>query len=153
MLKPDGIAFAPHPMLVETDRDKYCVQQIIDFYHRQNTDYADYFAGGLALQASRGARQAGRDAGRRRGASRASAPKYLATVWSTLEGRRRRVGPVAKLQAMWRELPAPAPTSRGSARRGCEQMRDYVVAAAQEARAAVPEPRGRRASAPAASRC
>src|SRR6185295_10559946 len=43
VLKPDGIGFAPHPMLVETDRDKYCVNQIVDFYHRQNTDYADYF--------------------------------------------------------------------------------------------------------------
>jgi hypothetical protein len=34
---------APYPMLVETDRDKLCVQQIIDLYHRQNIDYADYF--------------------------------------------------------------------------------------------------------------
>lgn len=31
VLKPDGIAFAPHLMLVETDRDKYCVNQIMDF--------------------------------------------------------------------------------------------------------------------------
>jgi hypothetical protein len=34
VLKPKTLAFAPHPMLVETDRDKYCVNQIIDFYHR-----------------------------------------------------------------------------------------------------------------------
>jgi hypothetical protein len=38
VLKPDGLAFAPHPMLVETDRDKYAVNQIIDFYHRQVRD-------------------------------------------------------------------------------------------------------------------
>ena len=43
VLKPKGFAFAPHPMLVETDRDKYCVGQIVDFYHQQDTDYADYF--------------------------------------------------------------------------------------------------------------
>ena len=43
VLKPRDIAFAPHPMLVETDRDKYCVTQIVDFYSRQPTDYADYF--------------------------------------------------------------------------------------------------------------
>ena len=43
VLKPDGLAFAPHPMLAETDRDKYCVKQIVDFYQRQPTDYADYF--------------------------------------------------------------------------------------------------------------
>jgi hypothetical protein len=43
VLKSDGIDFASYPMLVETDRDKYCIQQIIDFYRRQPTDYADYF--------------------------------------------------------------------------------------------------------------
>ena len=42
-LNPEGFDFAPHPMLVETDRDNYCIQQIVDFYDRQNTDYADYF--------------------------------------------------------------------------------------------------------------
>jgi hypothetical protein len=42
-LNATGFAFAPHPMLVETDRDQYCIQQIVDFYQRQDTDYADYF--------------------------------------------------------------------------------------------------------------
>ena len=43
VLTPDGLDFAPHPMLADTDRDKYCVKRIIDFYKRQKTDYADYF--------------------------------------------------------------------------------------------------------------
>ncbi len=43
VLNPNGFEFAPHPMLVETDREKYCIQQIVDFYDRQPTDYADYF--------------------------------------------------------------------------------------------------------------
>src|SRR5213078_3939244 len=38
-----GLEFAPYPMLAETDRDKYCVLRIVDFYKRQPTDYADYF--------------------------------------------------------------------------------------------------------------
>src|SRR5205823_2107753 len=42
-LNADGFAFAPNQILVETDRDQYCIQQIVDFYDRQNTDYADYF--------------------------------------------------------------------------------------------------------------
>src|SRR3954463_9725144 len=42
-LTPDGFAFSPTVMLAETDRDQYCVQRIIALYHRQNTDYADYF--------------------------------------------------------------------------------------------------------------
>ncbi len=43
VLTPDGIDFAPYPMLVETDRDKYAIQRIVNFYVRQPTDYADYF--------------------------------------------------------------------------------------------------------------
>ena len=43
VLNPDGFDFAPHPMLVETDREKYAIQRIVDFYERQPTDYADYF--------------------------------------------------------------------------------------------------------------
>src|SRR6202040_2170555 len=43
VLTPDGFAFAAHPMLVETDREKYAIKRIVDFYARQPTDYADYF--------------------------------------------------------------------------------------------------------------
>ncbi len=32
VLSPDSIDFAPFPMLVETDREKYAIQRIIDFY-------------------------------------------------------------------------------------------------------------------------
>jgi hypothetical protein len=38
VLKPDGLAFAPHPVIADTDRDKYCVNQVISFYKRQKTD-------------------------------------------------------------------------------------------------------------------
>src|SRR5438094_3992337 len=43
VLTPDGFDFSPHPMLVETDREKYAIKRIVDFYERQPTDYADYF--------------------------------------------------------------------------------------------------------------
>ena len=43
VLTPDGIDFAPHPMLAETDRDRYAIQRILDFYTSQPTDYANYF--------------------------------------------------------------------------------------------------------------
>src|SRR6185503_11989332 len=42
VLKPDGFVFAPHPVVTESDRDKYCVKRIIDFYQRQRTNCADY---------------------------------------------------------------------------------------------------------------
>ena len=43
VLKPEGFVFAPHPVVTDTDRDKYCVKRIIDFYERHQVDYADYF--------------------------------------------------------------------------------------------------------------
>lgn len=42
VLTPDGVDFAPHPVVTETDRDKYCVKRIVEFYQRQRTDLADY---------------------------------------------------------------------------------------------------------------
>src|SRR5579859_7659477 len=42
-LKPAGFEFAPYPMLADSDREKYTIQRIVDFYDRQPTDYADYF--------------------------------------------------------------------------------------------------------------
>ena len=33
----------PHPVVTDTDRDKYCVQRIIDFYKRHQVDVSDYF--------------------------------------------------------------------------------------------------------------
>src|SRR5205085_6313082 len=41
VLTPNGIDFAPHPMLVETDREKYAIQRIVNFYERPPTDDAD----------------------------------------------------------------------------------------------------------------
>src|SRR4030095_6927140 len=41
---PDGFSFAAHPMLVETDREKYPIQRIVDFYDRQPHDFAQDFA-------------------------------------------------------------------------------------------------------------
>src|SRR6185436_16885576 len=40
VLHVDGFDFAPHPMLVETDREKYAIQRIVNFYLSQPTDYA-----------------------------------------------------------------------------------------------------------------
>ncbi len=42
LLTPTGIRFAPFPVVADTDRDKYCVQRIVDFYLRQPTDIEDY---------------------------------------------------------------------------------------------------------------
>jgi len=120
-LKEAGFGFAPHPMLVETDRDKFAVHQIIDFYHAQNIDYADYFQTAWRFR-HRGAlgrpRATLADFARQYHVS----AKYLQTVWTTLESSAE-IGPAAKLQAMWRALPGP----QADARAGCEEMRDYIA--------------------------
>jgi len=134
VLTPDGIDFAPRPMLVETDRDEYCIRRIVDFYRRQPTDYADYFeaAWRYKYRALLGKPRAtlassAADAG--------VSARYLAMVWRLLEEPEDRakaeVGPIAKLQAMWRALPVPNadrldPKST-PLREQCLEMRDFVV--------------------------
>ncbi|HZO53622.1 MAG TPA: DUF1592 domain-containing protein [Bryobacteraceae bacterium] len=124
-LKEDGFAFAPHPMLVETDRDKFAVHQIIDFYHQQNIDYADYFQ---AAWRFRNRAALGQPNATLAGLARqyGVSAKYLQTVWSTLESREE-IGPLVKLQAMWRALPGPRANQPNVARAGCEEMRAYIA--------------------------
>jgi hypothetical protein len=125
-LKPDGFDFAPHPMLVETDRDKYCVQAIIDLYHGQNTNYVDYFRAAWRYKNRAALGKPKAKLADFAGENGLSA-KYLATIWATLEYTKADVGPLVKLKALWRDLPAPTKDQPEVARAGCEQMRDYVV--------------------------
>jgi mono/diheme cytochrome c family protein len=126
VLKPEGFSFAPYPVVADTDRDKYCVRQIINFYRRQPVDYADYF-----LAAWRFRHRAALGQPRATLADVAAegkvSPKYLATLWAMLTERPEEMGPIAALQALWRELPAPDPREQDAARPGCERMRDFVV--------------------------
>ena len=126
VLKPDGLAFAPHPVVTDTDRDKYCVKRIVEFYQRQPTDYENYF---YAAWRYRHRESLGRPEATPAdiAAEDNVSPKYLTLVWSTLTDSPEAVGPIAKLQAMWRELPSPEKSQPDVARPGCEQMRDYVV--------------------------
>jgi hypothetical protein len=113
VFKPRGLAFAPHPMLVETDRDRYAVGQIIEFYKRQNTELSDYFQAAWRYKHRAALGQPKTTLADIAAQSRVS-PKYLATVWRTLEATKEEIGPIAKLQAMWRGLPVPPASDRGS---------------------------------------
>ncbi len=124
-LKEEGFGFAPHPMLVETDRDKFAVHQIIDFYHAQNIDYADYFQTAWRFRHREALGQPRATLADIARQYRVSAT-YMETVWSSLENVEE-VGPLAKLQAMWRALPAPHPDEPNVARAGCEEMRSYIA--------------------------
>jgi hypothetical protein len=124
VLKPDGFTFAPWPMLVETDREKYSIERIVDFYARQPTRFADYFyaAWRFRYRAAFGRPQA----------TLASiavetkvSPNYLAMVWQALRTKEE-VGPLGTLQAMWRELPGPKPDQPDLVRDGCARMDAFV---------------------------
>ena len=128
VLTQDGLEFAPHPVVTETDRDKYCVNRIIAFYKRQHTDYAEYFLAAWRFKHRAALGQADLTLPQIATQAGISAP-YLQTIWDALEGPREEVGPVAALQALWRELPArDAKQQQDAARAGCERMRDFVVA-------------------------
>jgi uncharacterized protein DUF1592/uncharacterized protein DUF1588/uncharacterized protein DUF1587/uncharacterized protein DUF1585/uncharacterized protein DUF1595 len=126
VLKPDGFSFAPFQMLVETDREKYAIQRIVDFYDRQPTDFADYFQAAWRYK-HRAA--FGQPAATLRGiaAQMKLAPQYLTLIWRTLEQTKEEIGPLAKLQEMWRRLPATKGDQPGSTREEFEKMRDFVV--------------------------
>jgi len=126
VLKPDGIVFAPHPMLVETDREKYAIQRIVAFYKRQPTDYAEYF---LAAWRYKHRAALGKPAATLASIAADSkvSPKYLPVVWQALTGPQESVGPLAKLQTMWKALPVPKRAEMDAARGGCVEMRNYTV--------------------------
>src|SRR6266542_766033 len=125
-LKPDGFEFAPHPVVADTDRDKYSVLRIVDFYKRQPTDYSDYFMAAWRYQNRVALDHANVSLADIAADSKVSA-KYLATIWATLTERSEPVGPIAKLQALWRELPTGDMAQAAAARQGCDRMRDFVV--------------------------
>lgn len=121
---PDGLHFAPHPVATDTDRDKYCVRRIVDFYRRQPTDYADYF---YAAWSYLHRRELGNPH-----ATRAIIAKqeqvsdtYLSLVWHALTKDGVDIGPLKPLQQMWIALPGPAEIDQ--VREACVRMRDYVV--------------------------
>lgn len=126
VLQPEGFSFAPHPVATSTDRDKYAVERIVSFYKRQPTDYTDYFAAAWRFRHRETLGQGSATLEDIAAAERVS-PKYLAMVWSVLEEAQEEVGPIARLQAMWRELPGPTADRPDVPRDVCEQMRDYVV--------------------------
>jgi len=126
VLTPDGFEFAPYPMLVETDREKYAVQRIVSFYFSQPTDYADYFEAAWRYKNRAALGKPNATLVSIAGDAKISA-KYLPMVWGILEQPKDVVGPIAKLQGMWKALPAPNAGQPDELRTQCVAMRDFVV--------------------------
>ncbi|MBK5290061.1 MAG: DUF1587 domain-containing protein, partial [Acidobacteriia bacterium] len=130
VLHPGGFNFAPHPMLVETDREKYAIQRIVDFYERQPTDYADYFQAAWRFKHRTALGKPAATLARIAVDAKLSA-KYLPMIWRILEvppaEAKEEIGPIAKMRAMWRALPAPGAGQPNLVHKQCAEMRDFVV--------------------------
>jgi hypothetical protein len=127
VFQPRRFTFAPHEVVTETDRDRYVVNRIMDFYRRQPTDLADYF---LALW-----RYENRSALGLRGTTLASIAaserlslRYLERLQLLLRDRTGAFGPVAGLQQRWDALRTVSPPRDEQAvRTATSALRDYVV--------------------------
>src|SRR5437588_6750589 len=134
----DAVIFAPGPMLVETDRDQYAIRRIVDFYESQPTDYADYFEAAWRYKHRVALGKPAATLTSTAAAQKVS-PKYLPLIWGILgenaappQKPKPEVGPIGKLQAMWKALPVPVAgkmddQEAASLRAKCVEMRDFVV--------------------------
>jgi mono/diheme cytochrome c family protein len=125
VLKPNGFVFAPHPAVTETDRDKYCVHRIIDFYKRHQVDYADYFMAAWRFQHRAELGNANTSLSDIAAEMRLSA-KYLATIWSIVSDSQPQPGPLGEVFSLWSKLPAEI-DKQADLRRDCERLRDLVL--------------------------
>jgi Protein of unknown function (DUF1592)/Protein of unknown function (DUF1588)/Protein of unknown function (DUF1587)/Protein of unknown function (DUF1585)/Protein of unknown function (DUF1595) len=125
VLTPTGIAFASHPATTDTDRDKYCVQRIVDFYYQQPTDIADYLY--VAWKA-----KVARDSGRSMSLEQLAklhrvSEKYLAAVDVFLNDANpiaSELGPNIVIRDRWRAL---LKQNENAVRSECLALRDYIV--------------------------
>lgn len=125
VLTPNGMSFAPHPVVSDTDRDKYCVGRIVDFYRRNTVNYADYFfvCWQYAHRETLGKAEASLDDfAAEAGLSR----KYTGIIWSALTESPPGAGPLTELQTRWRALSTDV-SDLDCVRRGCQQMSELVV--------------------------
>ena len=100
VLTPTDMVFAPHPVVTDTDRDKYCVKRIVAFYNRQPTDLAEYFYACWKYKhrGEKGSSDVNVHDDLKTVAKRAGiSAKYCALVWELLNAVDE-VGPVAILQ-------------------------------------------------------
>lgn len=127
VLTPDSIAFAPHRVVTDTDRDKYCVKRIVSFYESLTTDYSSYLLAAWKWKVLLETEQ-----GPRRPESIASfavkeglSKKYLVTIWNLLHQKTIDGGPIHFIQSRWRALPNDLERSQ-TAKHQCEEMQEII---------------------------
>ncbi len=104
LLTPEGISFAPHPVITDTDRDKFCVQRIVDFYRAQQTEIAPYLVGAWKLRYLAPKPDEWDKTLQKVAAEESLSLKYLQRIWDYLHSEID-FGPGADLQKEWLALP------------------------------------------------
>lgn len=122
VLLPEGLTFAPHPAMTDTDRDLYCVKRIVEFYEQQPVDLAAYFFAAWKYQ-QLAEHQRNSTMLTQLADAQSLSPKYLQTVWDLLM-LPQAVGPIQQVQVRWQQL---ADKNAIAAQSGCEALRDHVV--------------------------
>ncbi len=121
---PNGIAFASHPAVTDTDRDKFCVQRIVDFYLKQPTDIADYLFAARLVPSGTPERLVPLE---RIAKQRNVSPKYFSTLVALLNEKSTEgesVGPMAVVRKRWQAL---ADQNETIVRNECVQLRDFIL--------------------------
>ncbi len=124
LLTPDGIRFAPHPVVTDTDRDKYCVHRIVDFYLRQPTRLEDYLLACWQVQID-SQKQPIAEALKLASNKHRVSEKYLRTVWDTLNDQRQAFGPLKTLRTGWHELPFDS-NKQDEAKATCVELAKFI---------------------------
>ncbi len=124
LLTPDGIRFGPHPVVTDTDRDKYCVHRIVDFYLRQPTRYEDYLLACWQVQID-SQKQPIDEALKLASINYQVSEKYLRTVWDTLNDQRYSFGPLKTLRTRWHEL-SFEPAKLDDAKATCVELAKFI---------------------------
>ncbi len=96
---PRGLVFAPFPCVSETDRDKFCVQRIVDFYRRHEVRYDEYLWTLWKFQ-KLDESQRNKDALAELARTNGLSPRYLPLVWSAIR-KPDPTGPFEELHNAW----------------------------------------------------
>jgi len=124
LLTPAGIRFAPFPVVTETDRDRYCVQRIVDFYRQQPTNLSAYFvAARVWFLRTSGKQHANVEMVAK---ELKLSPKYLHKILAALQDESVEYGPLKEVQVRFKDLLDPN-LPLNDVEKGCEEIRRYIV--------------------------
>lgn len=126
VMLPVGFSFATHPVMTDSDRDKFAVRRVIDFYRKQKTDYAVFLAAAWQYRHREALGDPNRtldDAADSHGISH----RYLSTLWDVLQDGEAHQGPIARLREQWEALPAPEWPQAAVPVAECGAIRDWIL--------------------------